>query len=194
MAITKQQLASSPSPAGKSIAPFTTGFAEDPTSGKPHILTNYKAYQPCCCGSTRHFCRRFQLQKSCSGSWEHFQGYPMLSRGENSIQEELQSNYTWHSIWAQGSSTGRQNSHRSYFYGWVGEVAWFFPQFSVSLHLTMRYTSYSSHLHPVICIHTAFGWEKELEKQYISVCFKNNYSKGKGPFYFTTPLNKNPQA
>lgn len=96
--ITKQELTSSPFPASKSIGPFTTGFTDDPTPRKPHILTNYKAYQPCCCGSTRHFYRRFQLQKSCSGSWEHFQGYPMLSRGENSIQKELQSDYTWQSI------------------------------------------------------------------------------------------------
>lgn len=114
MISTKQQLESPPFSAWKSIATFTTRFAKDPTLGKPHILTNYRAYQPCCCGSTRHFCRRFQLQKSCSGSWEHFQGYPMLSREESSIQKELQSNYTWHSIWAWGSSNGRQAPQRSY--------------------------------------------------------------------------------
>lgn len=125
--ITKQQLTSSPFPASKSIGPFTTGFTHNPTPGKPYILTNYKAYQPCCCGSTRHFYRRFQLQKSCSGSWEHFQGYPMLSTGENSIQKELQSNYTWQSIPVSGSSSGRRTPQRNYCCERVGEVGCFFP-------------------------------------------------------------------
>lgn len=129
--ITKQQLTSPLFPASKSIAPFTTGFTDNPTPGKPRILTNYKAYQPCCCGSTRHFYRRFQLQKSCSGSWEHFQGYPMLSRGENSIQKELQSNYTWQSIRASGSSSGRQTPQRNYFYGRGGWL--FFSPSSLDL-------------------------------------------------------------
>lgn len=127
MTITKQQITSSPFPASKSIASFTTGFKDNSTPGKPHILTNYKAYQPCCCGSTRHFYRRFQLQKSCSGSWEHFQGYPMLLRGENSIQKELQSNYTWQSIQVSGSFSGRQTPQRNYFYATGGEVGYFFP-------------------------------------------------------------------
>lgn len=91
----KTRLASPSFPAVKSILPFTTGFKCEPNKRKQGILTNCKACQPCCCGSTKHFYRRFQLQKFCSDSSEHFRGYPMLARRKNrkSTQAECQSNY-----------------------------------------------------------------------------------------------------
>lgn len=60
-----------------------------PNQEKQCILTNYKACQPCCFGNTKHFYRRFQLQKFCSDSWEHFQGYPTLPKKERSIQTSV---------------------------------------------------------------------------------------------------------
>lgn len=179
--IRKQQKTSSPFPASKSVGLFTTGFKDNSTPGKPRILTNCKAYQPCCCGSTRHFYRRFQLQKSCSGSWEHFQGYPMLSRGENSIHKELQSNYTWQSMQASGSFLGRQTPQRNYFYGIGGEVGYFFPQPSGSLHLTVRLTLHRGDLH-ALWMHTAFifSWEKEVF--YKNMSLEITVTKGKDHF------------
>lgn len=85
-------------------------------SKTPCILTNYKAYQPCCCGSTRHFYRRFQLQKSCSGSLEHFQGYPMLPREESSIQKELQSNYILNTVSEHWEVPQGQKTHTAVFF------------------------------------------------------------------------------
>lgn len=179
MTVTKQQITSSPFPARKSVALFTTGFRDNAAPGKPPILTNYKAYQPCCCGSTRHFYRRFQLQKSCSGSWEHFQGYPMLPRGENSIQKELQSNYTRQSMQVSGSFSGRQTPQRNYFYGTGGEVGYFFPQSSGSLHLSERLTFHRGDLH-ALCMHVAFGWEKEVF--YKNMSLEITVTKGKDHF------------
>lgn len=165
MTFTKQQLTSFPFPASKSTASFTTGFTDNPTPGKPHILTNYKAYQPCCCGSTRHFYRRFQLRKSCSGSWEHFQGYPMLSRGEKRIQKELQANYTRQSISASGSSSGGRTPPRNYFHGRgvVVFLVYFVVVFFLpgSLHLTVRLTFHRGDFY-TFCIHVASRWEKDL--------------------------------
>lgn len=155
-------ITSSPFPASKSIAPFTTVFTDDSSPGKPHILTNYTAYQPCCCGSTRHFYRRFQLQKSCSGSWEHFQGYPMLSRGENGIQKELQSNYTWQTIQVSGSSSGRQTPQRNYFYGRWGEVVFFFFPGCLDLCILLWDSHFQEGDLHTFCVHIDFRWEKEL--------------------------------
>lgn len=112
--MSEEQLSSSPFPAVKSIVPLTAGFKDEPKQRKQCILTNYKACQPCCYGSTKHFYRRFQLQKFCSDSSEHFQGYPMLPRRERSIQAEYQSNYTRHSIRPSGSSTGREKLHKTF--------------------------------------------------------------------------------
>jgi hypothetical protein len=92
--ISGKQLSSSPFSVVKSIVPLMIGFKSEPNQRKQGILTNYKAYQPCCCGSTKHFDRRFQLQKFYSDSSEHFQGYPMLARRKRSIQAEHQPNYT----------------------------------------------------------------------------------------------------
>lgn len=63
--------------------------SKTPNQEKQCILTNYKACQPCCFGNTKHFYRRFQLQKFCSDSWEHFQGYPTLPKKERSIQTSV---------------------------------------------------------------------------------------------------------
>lgn len=111
----RKNRSTSPFPSVNSLAPLTAGFKEEPNQRKPGILTNYTACQPCCCGSIKHFCRRFQLQKFYSDSSEHFQGYPMLAKRKRSIQAECQSHDMWHNIRPSGSTTWGEKSFIKHF-------------------------------------------------------------------------------
>lgn len=80
-----------------------------------------------------------------------------------------------------GSFSGRQTPQRNYFYGTGGKVGYFFPPalwFSAS-ERDVRLTFHRGDSH-ALCMHIAFGWEKEVF--YKNMSLEITVTKGKDHF------------